>query len=291
MDNDSNCWIRCVLSSFLRMGDVFASLTSARIVGHYDEIVRRNSTNTFRKLVPLAPAAALYSSSSQSNITQLSISGSMSRSMKRIDQSGAEIDVFICQCLSSLTNLLRPHDKATKTASSLKSLSQSSLRSYQIEGMTWLTQLRRYGLSGCLADEMGLGKSLQVLTSLAITRFENCFSSASFSAARDENILEDQLISLLHEAARISCPFLVVCPASLCHHWVNEIEKYFPPSVLAPMRSNRNQSKQQSFLELLSGNNLIITTYDSSLVLRTLSFFRRRRCDNTITTQNNYPLF
>jgi len=40
------------------------------------------------------------------------------------------------------------------------------LRSYQIEGITWMGFLTRYNLSGALCDDMGLGKTLQTLVVL-----------------------------------------------------------------------------------------------------------------------------
>jgi SNF2 family DNA or RNA helicase len=41
------------------------------------------------------------------------------------------------------------------------------MRSYQIEGMVWMTALYENGLNGILADEMGLGKTLQTIAFLA----------------------------------------------------------------------------------------------------------------------------
>jgi hypothetical protein len=41
------------------------------------------------------------------------------------------------------------------------------LRSYQVEGVTWLSMLYRFNLHGILADDMGLGKTLQTLCILA----------------------------------------------------------------------------------------------------------------------------
>lgn len=39
---------------------------------------------------------------------------------------------------------------------------KGTLKSYQLEGLRWLTTLYENGLSGILADEMGLGKTIQV---------------------------------------------------------------------------------------------------------------------------------
>lgn len=43
-----------------------------------------------------------------------------------------------------------------------------TLRDYQLEGITWMRFLNRFGLHGILADEMGLGKTLQILCLLAL---------------------------------------------------------------------------------------------------------------------------
>ena len=46
----------------------------------------------------------------------------------------------------------------------------AELRSYQTDGIKWLSFLNRYKLHGILCDDMGLGKTLQVCTIL-ISRF------------------------------------------------------------------------------------------------------------------------
>lgn len=53
--------------------------------------------------------------------------------------------------------------------SSIIGLSEDvKLRAYQLEGITWMRFLSKFGLNGILADDMGLGKTLQVLCLLAI---------------------------------------------------------------------------------------------------------------------------
>ncbi|MBJ6766131.1 DEAD/DEAH box helicase [Myxococcaceae bacterium JPH2] len=42
----------------------------------------------------------------------------------------------------------------------------ATLRPYQLQGVAWLTFLRRAGLGGVLADDMGLGKTLQTICTL-----------------------------------------------------------------------------------------------------------------------------
>lgn len=71
----------------------------------------------------------------------------------------------------------------------------AQLKSYQQEGVLWLTKMRKKGVGCLLADDMGLGKTLQVLTHLTI--LEDCGKQ-----------------------------HLVICPASLTSNWKNEINKF-----------------------------------------------------------------
>uniref|UniRef100_A0A0K0ESJ3 Cnd1 domain-containing protein n=1 Tax=Strongyloides stercoralis TaxID=6248 RepID=A0A0K0ESJ3_STRER len=73
------------------------------------------------------------------------------------------------------------------------------LRPYQLEGITWLLFLNKYGLNGILADDMGLGKTLQTLCLLNLT------------INKDKNV---------------KC--LIICPITLIDHWCSEWSKYFP---------------------------------------------------------------
>lgn len=54
------------------------------------------------------------------------------------------------------------------------------LRDYQLEGITWLRFLKRFGLHGILADEMGLGKTLQILCLLSMELNEVCIKLKIF---------------------------------------------------------------------------------------------------------------
>src|SRR5581483_6378285 len=75
------------------------------------------------------------------------------------------------------------------------------LRSYQREGLGWLTFLREFGLGGVLADDMGLGKTVQLLALLQASR-------ASTKAQRK--------------------PSLVVAPRSLVYNWIDEARRFTP---------------------------------------------------------------
>ncbi|GKY99618.1 hypothetical protein MPSEU_000916000 [Mayamaea pseudoterrestris] len=89
----------------------------------------------------------------------------------------------------------------------LESLKESNtvLREYQREGISWLRFLQSVNLNGALCDSMGLGKTLQALMAIALSHVSNSTGE-----------LEKDAMSL------------VVCPASVVGHFIQEIDKFFP---------------------------------------------------------------
>ena len=75
-----------------------------------------------------------------------------------------------------------------------------TLRDYQLEGVSWLINLRNNGLHGILADEMGLGKTLQTITTLAY----------------------------LYEYEAIKGIHLIIVPKSTIINWCREFKKWCP---------------------------------------------------------------
>ncbi|KAK5129096.1 hypothetical protein LTR08_003916 [Meristemomyces frigidus] len=73
------------------------------------------------------------------------------------------------------------------------------MRTYQLEGLEWLTSLYENGLNGILADEMGLGKTIQTIAFIAFLREKG-----------------------------INGPFLVAAPLSTTSNWVAEFKKWTP---------------------------------------------------------------
>lgn len=83
------------------------------------------------------------------------------------------------------------------------------LRSYQQQGVKWLSHLCDRNCHGLLADEMGLGKTIQVL---------------SFITSRSIYNLPD----------------LIVCPASVVSVWQKEIERFFPELKVNVLKSGND---------------------------------------------------
>ncbi len=77
---------------------------------------------------------------------------------------------------------------------------QAELRSYQLEGVAWLQNLRARSVGGVLADDMGLGKTLQTIAHVMLEKQEG----------------------------RLTRPALIVAPTSLVMNWQREFKKFAP---------------------------------------------------------------
>lgn len=102
------------------------------------------------------------------------------------------------------------------------------MRSYQKDGVRWLSALCENGFGALLADEMGLGKTLQVLAFLKV-----------------------------HPSFR---KVLVVCPASLIFNWYAEVRK-FTPDLEARMITG-NAEERKASLQNVPEKCILITSYD-----------------------------
>lgn len=72
---------------------------------------------------------------------------------------------------------------------------KADLRSYQTDGVRWLSMLNHYGFGGILADDMGLGKTLQT-------------------------------ISFLQSVMTADSRVLIIAPAGLLYNWKEEFKKF-----------------------------------------------------------------
>ncbi len=103
------------------------------------------------------------------------------------------------------------------------------LRPYQLQGLSWLQQLRAAGLAGILADDMGLGKTAQALAHL---------------------LLEKQ-------QGRLDRPALVVMPSSLLFNWQAEAARIAPGLRLLVLQGPQ---RQQHFGRL-GHYDLVLSSY------------------------------
>ena len=115
------------------------------------------------------------------------------------------------------------------------------MRSYQLEGLTWLTCLYQIGLNGILADEMGLGKTIQLISFLAFLREQGT-----------------------------NGPFLILGPLSTVNNWVNEFRKW-TPDIPVVMYHGSPQTRTRIRRESLRGDSrgkkfpVVCTSYEISM--------------------------
>ena len=116
----------------------------------------------------------------------------------------------------------------------------TTLRPYQLDGLSWLQIHARHGFGGILADDMGLGKTVQVLAHICLEK----------------------------QNKKLETPFLVICPTSVLPNWLSETEKFCPHLKVAAF------SGPQRLSNLTDANqfDLIIAPY--SLVIRELERLR-----------------
>ncbi|KAL1297978.1 hypothetical protein AAFC00_006485 [Neodothiora populina] len=97
---------------------------------------------------------------------------------------------------------IKPGDIGVQNLRSAKQpdlVSGGLMRTYQLEGLEWLTSLYENGLNGILADEMGLGKTVQTISFLAFLRERGIYG-----------------------------PFLIAAPLSTTSNWVAEFKRWTP---------------------------------------------------------------
>ncbi|VDO06247.1 unnamed protein product [Rodentolepis nana] len=130
----------------------------------------------------------------------------------------------------------------------------AELRPYQQEGVNWLLFLKQYGLNGVLADDLGLGKTLQTICALV----------AHHSQLSGRKLLSPTKKSRLRANRRNTGISLVVCPATLCAHWQEEVLKFVHDrSILKPIIYAGNADQRAGLqLYIMQRYNLLISTYE-----------------------------
>ena len=128
-------------------------------------------------------------------------------------------------------------------------MSGGIMRSYQIEGYTWMANLYENGINGILADEMGLGKTIQTIALFA------------------------HLVEM-----GVKGPFLIIAPLSTVPNWIKEIKKFAPllPAILyhgnarerQELRENHLYEKitiESGFSEPRTVRNIFVTSFEIAM--------------------------
>lgn len=117
----------------------------------------------------------------------------------------------------------------------------ATMRPYQQEGLDFLAWTAGIGLGAVLADDMGLGKTLQALA----------------------------WIAHLVETDAAGGPTLVVCPASVMHHWAREAKRFTPHLSVVVLESGRERAELR---DRVPHTDLVITNY--ALLRQDIEFWR-----------------
>jgi len=112
----------------------------------------------------------------------------------------------------------------------------TELRSYQVEGIKWLSFLVRYNMSAALCDDMGLGKTIQTLSVLQEEIYK-----------QSKKVNEKGLFSI------------IVVPSSLTEHWHYEIQRFCDRSIIRPFVFSAANQRSQVWNP--DKYNLIIISY------------------------------
>lgn len=138
---------------------------------------------------------------------------------------GDEDDVRGDKAFESFRKRILKYDitKTAKTPIGFK----GKLRTYQKEGLTWLTFLKDFESGGVLADDMGLGKTIQMLAFLLSRQKES------------------------------KLPSLVVAPKSLVFNWLDEAKKFAPTlKMVRYVGEGRKKLSQE-----IGDADILVTTY------------------------------
>lgn len=105
----------------------------------------------------------------------------------------------------------------------------ATLRDYQLDGLSWMQNLRELEVGGILADDMGLGKTLQALAHVVTEK----------------------------NAGRLDRPVMVVMPTSLIPNWQDEAARFAPGLRVLTLQG----VGRRKHFDRLHEYDLLLTTY------------------------------
>lgn len=141
--------------------------------------------------------------------------------------------------LRAVKNNIPEKDQSELTENDLKKWGLAiTLRSYQLDGVRWLSQCMKNQQGCILGDEMGLGKTCQTISLLAYARGR----------------------------LKMNGPFLVLCPLSVLENWRQEVERFCPSlSVICYTGDKERRAELQNELRTGRDFHVLLTTYEMCL--------------------------
>ncbi|XP_078415780.1 transcription termination factor 2 isoform X1 [Cetorhinus maximus] len=135
---------------------------------------------------------------------------------------------------------------------------------HQKQSLAWLFwREKQKPAGGILADDMGLGKTL---TMIALILAQRC------KGKKEKGKKPEEWVSKTDSTFVISSGTLIICPASLIHHWKKEIERHVCSRKLSIYMYHGPKREQSA--KILSEFDVVVTTY--SLVAKEIPVKKKK---------------
>ncbi|KXL41472.1 hypothetical protein M433DRAFT_157407 [Acidomyces richmondensis BFW] len=177
--------------------------------------------------------------------TKVGKGGKISDHFKKADVQAKAGKTTVSEALAEETKEadVKPGDigmQELRSAKQPETVTGGLMRTYQLEGLDWLTSLYENGLNGILADEMGLGKTIQVISFLAFLREKG-----------------------------VQGPFLITTPLSTTSNWVAEFKKWTPTIPVVLYHGTKEEREKIRRTRLRSPGSpdfpVVVTSYEISM--------------------------
>nr|XP_020474590.1 LOW QUALITY PROTEIN: transcription termination factor 2 [Monopterus albus] len=159
-----------------------------------------------------------------------------------------------CEAIDHLHKSLESCPESDAEAPDPKGI-KVSLLAHQRSALVWLLwRETQTPCGGILADDMGLGKTLTMISLILTQKFKG--------KEEDEKEEEKQLekwISKTDSRIVTSKGTLIICPASLIHHWKKEIERHVKRGRLTVYLYHGPRREKSA--RVLAGYDVVVTTY------------------------------
>ncbi|XP_028249246.1 transcription termination factor 2 [Parambassis ranga] len=184
-----------------------------------------------------------------------------------------------CEAIDHLHKSLESCPDAETEAPDPKGL-KVSLLAHQRRALAWLLWRETQNpCGGILADDMGLGKTLTMISVLLSKKIKK-----KEDDEKKEGQKLDSWVSKNDSTVVVSNGTLIICPASLIHHWKKEIDRHVKANKLTVYLyhgSNRERSAK-----VLADYDVVVTTY--SLVSKEIPVLKEEP-DKPVKDSDNLP--
>ncbi|AWP13527.1 putative transcription termination factor 2 [Scophthalmus maximus] len=155
------------------------------------------------------------------------------------------------------------------------------LLAHQRRALAWLLWREAQNpCGGILADDMGLGKTLTMIALILTKKIK-----AKEEDGKKEKKKLEKWISKTDSSLVVSKGTLIICPASLVHHWKKEIERHVKNGRLTVCLYHGPNRERSA--EVLADHDVVVTTY--SLVSKEIPV-QKEDAERPAKDSDNVPL-